>query len=253
MIKVKDTNLINVKKGDVLMYRAGSFLWPDWDVLGGIITEFEGNKGQDRDGDRKQDKGYSSGDYTHCTFVTEVPDPEAEVMPVGPNDYFKIKQTLKSELEIEVPTKWHDKTVKKVRLLSNTGVRTHATWPCVRQDTIDWENSNMEVWRIKRLTDEMIDGVLRLVDDMLANGDVPAYQYDISNFITFGNLHLPSAKICSQFVADPVYYASLLLGNDVPICLTPDINLNRDQQITPNDIINSGEAMRIRYQGLKKA
>jgi hypothetical protein len=253
MIKVKDTNLINVKKGDILMYRSGSFLWPDWDVLGGIIRTFEGNEGQDRDGDRKQDKGYSTGDYTHCVFVTDLPDPEAEVVPVGSDNYFKIKEVSKKEKTIFEPTKWHDQVIAKQRLVSNTGVRTHATWPCVRQDAIDWENPHMEVWRIKRINDDIIDGVLKLVDDMLSKGDVPAYQYDISNFITFGNIHLPSAKICSQFIADPVYYASMLLGNDVPICLTPDIDENRDKQITPNDIINSGEVMRIRYQGLKNS
>lgn len=253
MIKVKDTFLSNVQRGDIIMYRAGSFLWPDWDILGGIISTFEGNEGQDRDGDGKQDKGHSSGDYTHCAFVQETPDPEAEVVPVD-NDIFKIKETTKKIVTFTKPTKWHNDTRNYDRLVSNSGVRVHATWPTVRQDTITWENPHLEVWRVKKMTPEIADGILKLADDMLANEDVPAYQYDVAEFVSFGLLRLPSAKICSQFIAEPVYYASMLCGGpgSLPICLTPDINENRDQQITPNDIINSGEVMRIRYQGLKK-
>lgn len=251
MPKVKDTYLSNIKKGDILMYRAGSLLWPDWDVLGGIITAFEGNDGQDRDDDGKQDKGYSTGDYTHGAFVVETPDPEAIVADLG-NDLFKIMETTKQTIINEKPNKWYEEKSIYERLDSNSGVRTHATWPCVKQDIIDWENSSMEVWRIKRATPEIIEGILKIVDNMLACGKIPAYGYDIAEFITFGHIRLPSAKICSQFIADPIFYASLLLGKGIPICLTPDVEQNRDMQITPNDIINSGEIMRVRYQGLKK-
>ncbi|MCP4373008.1 MAG: hypothetical protein GY797_33610 [Deltaproteobacteria bacterium] len=252
MPKVKDTYLSNIRRGDILMYRAGSFLWPNFDILGGVIKHFEGNKGQDRNKDGKQDKGYSTGDYTHCAFVETTPNHEAEVMDLG-DDIFKIKESNKKVVKISRPSKWDNERLTGERLTSDAGVRIHATWPCVQQDTIDWENHCMEVWRIRNITPGTIEGVMKLADDMLALGDVPAYQYGVANFLTFGNIRLPNGKICSHFIADPVYYASMLLGSTgVPICLTPDIDKNRDLQITPNDIINSGEVFRIRYQGIKK-
>jgi len=251
VVKVKDTYLSNIQRGDILMYRAGSFLWPDWDILGGVISTFEGNEGQDRDDDEKQDKGYSVGDYTHCAFVEEVPNQEAEVIEIR-DDIFKIKETNKKVLEITRPGKWENEILTGKRITSDAGVRIHATWPNVRQNTIDWENSHMEVWRIRNITPEIVDGTLKLADDMLELGSTPAYQYDVAEFMTFGNIRLPNGRICSQFIAEPVYYSSMLLGENTPICLTPDIDKNRDLQITPNDIVNSGEVYKIRYQGIKK-
>lgn len=248
-MKVKDTKLSNIRRGDIIMYRAGSLLWPDWDILGGIISTFEGNNGPDRNGDGRSDKGYSDGDYTHCAWVEFSPNPEAEVIEVDP-DNFKIKDTIANTVHVSMPTKWHDEVIEAERLRANTGVRVHATWPTVRQETIDWENPHMEVWRLRRATPEIIEGIFKQTNDMLAFGKIPAYHYDLAEFMSFGIFHLPSAKICSEFIAEPAYYASLLCGDKVPICLTPDLKMNRDQQITPNDLINSGEMFKIAYQGV---
>jgi hypothetical protein len=243
MIKVSQTKFANLKRGDILMYRAGDLLWPEWDVLGNLITSLEGNTGTARD---PKALGYSSGDYTHCAWLRDLPDPDAEVeeLPDRPGIY-KIKDGATWIEEELVPGRWdEEQLVAKKRLTSLMPIRVHATWPCVLEETIDLENLHMEVWRMRRATPEIIEGVLKLANDMIG------WQYDLADFLTFGNLHLPSAKICSEFIADIAYNASMLRSNDYPICLTPDIAGNADKQKTPNDLINSGELIKIDFQGL---
>jgi hypothetical protein len=245
ILQVKDTNLINLKVGDVLMYRAGDTLWPDWDILGALIAGLEGNKGTDRD---PRIPGYSHGDYTHCAWVKHLPDPEAEVVELHDRPgIFKIKDGRTwDEVELR-PGRWDEEPVVEVkRLRSKMGIRIHATWPCVKEESVDWENKHMEVWRIRRATPLIIGGIMKLADDMLG------WQYDIADFMTFGNIHLPGARICSEYIEDPTYNASMLLSEEYPICLTPDVAGNGDKQKTPNDIINSGEMIKVVYQGLRE-
>ena len=83
----------------------------------------------------------------------------------------------------------------------------------------------------------------------LAN-DMIGYKYDLANFLSFGGVHLAAARICSEFISDLAYNASMLRGSDYPLCLTPDISGNQDAQKTPNDLINSGEMFRVPFQGL---
>lgn len=242
ILRVKDTNLINIRPCDVLLYRAGAFFWPDFDVLGGIIRTFEGNEGTARD---PKAAGFSSGDYTHCAWVRDVPDPEAEVEEVSDRPgIYKIKDGQTWKVQEILPGRWAEEpTVQVDRIACKMGVRVHSTWPCVKEESIDWENPHMEVWRIRRMTPAIAKGIIRLINDMIG------YQYDIADFLTFGNIHLPNAAKCSDFISDPAYNASILLSDDYPICLTPDISGNADKQKTPNDLVNSEEMFRLTFQG----
>lgn len=243
MIKVKDTNLINLRVGDILMYRAGSLFGPDWDFLGGLIKTLEGNTGTSRNAEAK---GYSAGDYTHCAWVRTLPDPEAEVEEVSDRPgVYKVKDGATWLVPLVMPGHWvEEPQIIVEHLASKMGTRIHATYPCVREDSVDWENPHMEVWRMRRATPEIIRGIIRLADDM------KGWQYDLGSFLTFGNLLLPGAKICSEFIADIAYNASILLGDAYPICLTADIQGNGEKQTVPNEIINSEECFKVKYQGL---
>jgi hypothetical protein len=242
-LKVKHTKFMWLRPGDILMHRAGDLLWPDWDVLGNLIAGLEGNTGTDRD---PKAPGYSKGDYTHCGWLRDMPDPEAEVEELSDRPgVFKIKDGNTWCRIEKVPGRWAESPVEDIcRLTSKMPIRVHATWPEVKEETIDLENKHMEIWRMRRVTPEIIAGVLKLANDMIG------WKYDIADFLSFGNLHLPGAKICSEFISDIAYNTSLLLGKEYPICLTPDISGNADKQKAPNDLINSGELIKIDFQGL---
>jgi hypothetical protein len=239
-MKVKDTNLINLQPGDVLMYRAGALLWPDFDVLGNLIKVVEGNKGQDRDPNAP---GLSSGDYTHCAWVRDTPDPEAEVEEVQPG-VFKVMDGQTWIEKIKMPTRWEGETETFERLCCKMGTRVHSTWPVVKQESIDWENPHAEIWRIRNMTPAIAAGIIKLANDMIG------WKYDLAEFLTIGALHLPSAKVCSRFISDIAYNASMLLSDQAPMCLTPDISGNEDKIPTPNDLVNSGWLYKVRYQGI---
>lgn len=243
IIRVKHTYLSKVQPGDVPMWRAGSLLMPDWDALGRLIAALEGNKGTDRDPNAP---GFSKGDYTHCGWIGAAADPEAEVEACSdrPN-VFKIKDGSTWETEETIPGRWEEEqaiTVKRVQ--SHMPIRIHSTYPVVRRETIDLEHPHLEMWRLRRATPDIIEGILKLANDMIG------YRYDLANFLTFGGLHLAAARICSEFVSDLAYYSSMLRSKEYPICCTPDIAQNKDAQKTPNDLINSGELIRFTHQGL---
>jgi len=243
VLKVKDTNYMNLRRGDILIYNAGDLLWPDWDILGGLISALEGNTGTARD---PRAPGFSKGDLTHAAWVRDLPDPEAEVEEVSDQpEVYKIKDGRTWKVDEFLPGRWSEEPVRRVeRLASKMPIRVHATWPEVMEETVDLENRRMKVWRMRRATPEIIEGVMKLVNDMIG------WKYDLANFLTFGNLHLPGAEICSEFISDPAYNASLLLSKKYPICLTPDIEGNADKQKTPNDLVNSEELFRVRVHGL---
>jgi hypothetical protein len=244
VLKVKDTKFMNLRCGDILMWRAGDLLWPEWDVLGALISTLEGNKGNSRDADGA---GYSKGGYTHCGWLRDLPDPEAEVEEVSdrPGIYKIVDGSTQTRPDM-LPGRWAENPIEIVqRLSSKMPIRVHATWPQVKEETVDLENRHMEVWRMRRATPEIIRGVIKLADDMIG------WKYDLADFLSFGNIHLPGAKICSEFVSDIAYNASMLRGDDYPICLTPDIAGNAAMQKTPNDLINSEELVRVDFQGLQ--
>ncbi len=243
IIRVKHTYLSKVQRGDIPMWRAGALLMPDWDALGTLIKLFEGNTGTDRD---PKAPGFSKGDYTHCGWIGEPADPEAEVKEVSDRQgIYKIKDGSTWETDEELPGQWDEEPIIKVkRTMSHMPIRIHSTFPVVRRETIDLENPHLEMWRLRRATPEIVEGILKLANDMIG------YRYDLANFLTFGGLHLAAARICSEFVSDLAYYASMLRGKEYPICCTPDIAQNRDAQKTPNDLINSGELVRVTHQGL---
>jgi hypothetical protein len=245
-LQAKDTYMTNLRRGDIIMYRAGDLLWPDWDILGGLIKTLEGNTGTSRN---PNIPGYGNGDYTHAAWVVSPPDPDALVIEVSDRPgIYRIEDGKTWPIFERIPGRWDEqKEITRKRLGSLMPVRVHATWPDVREETIDLENPHMEVWRMRRATHEIIEGCLKLAVDMLG------YKYDLADFLTFGNLHLPGADICSEFITDLAYYSSMLIGTDYPICLTPDIAGNADKQKTPNDLINSGELFMIRHQGLREA
>ena len=238
---VKNTNLINIRKGDLLMFQAAGIL--NGDFLGELIATFEGGEGR----------------YTHVASVRDIPNPEAEVVEVQPG-VFQVKENQTVE-EIEVETQFEDYSKKGFLLHNDTGIKLEATFPKCREGAIDWANPWMEVWRIRDLTDQNIKDILKLQQDMVGIGPVnghgehdDAWDYNVAEFLTFGLLNQAAAKICSQFEADPVYVATLMRGcknGNYAIPLTPDLKGNRDPQKTPNDIALSGSAYRIQFQGLR--
>lgn len=242
-MKVKDTNLSKLQKCDIMMYMyAGIF--PALDILGGIIVAGEGNEGRDRNQDGKPDVGPGKGIYTHCAWLRDLPDPEAEVEEVRPG-IFKVRDHSTWTEKVERPGHYQSQIVIKKRTRSKAGMRVHATFPQVREETADYDNEHMEVWRIRNLMPEVAEGIVKLINDMIG------YQYNIAEFLTFGLARQAHARICSQFIGEPAYYASMLLGKQ-PIELTPDIaGIRGDQLITPNDLINSGSVFRPTFQGLR--
>lgn len=245
-ILAKQTNLVNVQPGDVAMWVAGELFFPDFDVLGNLIAAFEGNKGTPRDPNAP---GFSTGRYTHCGWITRPVDPEAEVEECSDRPgVFKVKDGSTWNVPEILPGRWSEEpTITRQRVASRMPIRVHSTWPVVKEETIDLENPHLEIWRLRRATPEIIQGIIKLAYDMVG------YRYDLANFLTFGGLHLAAARICSEFISDLAYNSSMLRGNDYPLCLTPDVSGNQDAQKTPNDIINSGELFRVTFQGLKEA
>lgn len=241
-LKVKDTYLSRLHVCDILMYMYRGII-PDLDLLGSLIVAGEGNEGRDRDGDGKPDIGPGKGIYTHCAWLRDLPDPEAEVEEVRPG-IFRVQDHKTWTEEIKRPAHYQDSWRIDRYLRSKAGIRIHATFPKVVENTVDYDHDHMEVWRIRNLTPEVAAGITRLVNDMIG------YNYNIAEFVTFGLVRQAHSKICSQFIAEPAYYASMLLGTH-SIGLTPDVaGVRGDVLITPNDIINSGSVFRPAYQGL---
>jgi len=241
MPKVKDTYLSTVKIGDLLLYRYRGLI-PEGDFLGALIAWGEGNTG--RDGK----PGFSKGDYTHVARVFDCPDPEAEVEEVKPGIFRVIDSKMETNLESR-PSFWEDEIIQVKRQKSRAGIKFEATWPLCQQWVIDWENPYMEVWRMRDIKLEDLK-VIRALDDAAIGK-----QYDLAEFITFGNLRLPNAAVCSEIAATHPYYASIAVNtlyslDRAPIILTPDVKEMLDTEITPNDVINSGRVYKIRYQGL---
>jgi hypothetical protein len=228
-MKVKDTNLINIKVGDILLFKYRGLI-PEGDVLGFFIATLEGGKGQ----------------YTHAASVRDLPDPESEVIEVKPG-IFKVADgsTWKEPYTVETPFDGNLET--KERLRSHMGIKLEATWPKCQEWPIDWENEWMEVWRCRNLSPQNIADIIKIQEDMLG------WEYNIAEFLSFGLLNQSAAKICSQFVAEPIYNTTLLRGctnGNYAIALTPDLAGIKDQEVTPNDLYDSGFIYKIRHQGL---
>lgn len=245
MAQVKHTYLSRLQKMDILMYKYAGII-PALDILGGIIVLGEGNLGRDRDGDGNPDVGPGKGIYTHCAWLRDIPDPEAEVEEIRPG-IFRIKDHSIYHETYKYPGYYHNEVKTVIRKRSKAGTRVHATFPECVEEAADLDNEHMEVWRIRNLTEKVADGIEILINDMIG------YQYDVAQFVTFGLLNLGHARICSQFIGEPAYYASKLLG-ETAIELTPEIaGIRDDKLITPNDLVNSGGIFRPTYQGLLPA
>lgn len=242
------TNIVNVKIGDILAFKNRG-LFPEFDVLGTIITLGEGNAGRDTNDDGKPEPGPGDGDYTHIAVVRQEADPAAEVVEVRPG-VFKILDDAVQFVETLRPTGFDEEFETVRRMHCRMGVKSEATWPSVQEWPIDFENKYMEVWRIREMNDVIAKVLCAMMDDQIG------YKYDLPQFISFGNIRAAHAYICSQYASENVYRASLAVNtllnlNRRPICLTPDVAGMQDQFITPNDLINSGLMYRIRHQGLR--
>lgn len=232
MLKVKDTYLSTILKGDIGMHKAKSLM--DGDVLGQIIVVGEGNGGRDEDGDGDNEPGRSSGDYTHCFLVTEPPDPEAEV----------------EQVKIDIRT---GHKIYKVKDRKKSGLKCHSTWPVVKEEPIDWDRSTefFELWRVRTISRNywqngktlplIVDHVIRW-----ARGKKGRI-YNIAEFLTFGLLRFSHSWKCSNFISEAFYEVSQF--EEKPIVLSPTGKF--DPFVTPNDLINSGQLFRVRYDGLK--
>jgi hypothetical protein len=226
-MKVKDTYLSLVQVGDILLFKSRGLL--NGDVLGEVIADLEGGR----------------GNYTHAAIVRDLPDPEADVAEVRPN-VFKVVDGSTTTVQTMREGEHADEVIMVNRLRCPMGVKLEATWPKCQEWPIDWENEAMEVWRVRNLTPENISDVIALCNDMIG------WDYNLFEFLTFGVLNQAHAKICSQFVSEPVYTTTLLRGNAIgkfSIALTPDIAGNKDQELSPNDIANSGHTYKITFQG----
>jgi hypothetical protein len=237
---VKDTCLSLVRRGDFILYKAEGLL--NGDFLGELIATFEGGQGR----------------YTHVASVRDVPEPNAAVTEIQPG-IFKVEERQWKETQ-SYQTGFEGE-VKTGEVLRNTaGIKLEATWPKCREGVINWESPWIEVWRVRNLTSQNIDDILRIQQDMVGyeamdnNGQhADAWDYNIAEFLTFGLLNQAAAKICSQFEAEPVYTSTLIRGcrnGNYPIALTPDLHGIKDPQITPNDLALSGWAYRVTFQGL---
>lgn len=242
-MKVKDTWISNVQQGDLLFYRYRGLI-PEGDFLGALIAGMEGNTGTDRD---DKAKGFSKGDYTHVSRIRRTPDPEADVIEVS-EDIYKVENSQTTTIDGVRPTIWEDTDQIVTRKFSKSGVKFEATWPKCQEWVIDWENPWMTVWRIRTVTPDDIKVIMALDDAAIGK------QYDLAQFVTFGNLRLPSANICSEVAALHPYLASIAVNalynkERAPIILTPDVKGMLDPLITPNDNINSGMLYKIRHNG----
>ena len=239
-ILVKDTQLSLVRPGDILLYKAEGL--QNGDFLGELIATFEGGQGR----------------YTHAAIVRDIPNLDSICTEVRPGifkvDETKIIQKITRETEF-------DGEAQPGEILRNTmGVKLESTFPTAREWGIDWENAWMEVWRVRNLTPANVANILKIQQDMAgfepfdANGNhLDAWAYNIAEFLTFGLLNEAAAKICSQFVAEPVYIETLLNGNGAgkyPIALTPDLRGIRTPEIVPNALVLSGQAYKVAFQGL---
>jgi hypothetical protein len=230
-MQVKDTHLTNVQVGDVLAWHNRG------DFLGNVISALQPSPGPN----------HTPGHYTdivHVAFVRRVPNPNAEVVEVRPG-IFALKHEENYSLYEDKKTAWHDVVSHQPRFYSTAGVKLEATNPCVQENVIDWADPHMLVWRVRDLTPKMVQMTMLFADDMLG------YQYDKANFLTFGAIRRPNARICSELVAESVYQGSLSVTKEYGIALTPDIAGNKDTQKTPNDIGNSGFVYELKFQGAR--
>jgi hypothetical protein len=234
-MKVKDTYLSAIVEGDIGMHRSKGLFAGD--ILGPLIVLGEGNRGRDEDLDGDYDEGYSSGDYTHCFLVSERPDPEAEVKAVSVD-----KKTGRVIYKVVDPKK--------------AGLKIHSTWPCVKEEPIKWEESHMQMWRVRRLSKvyRSMDSKMNIIPQIVINmirwaRDRKGQQYDWLNLITFGLISLPNGRHCSRFVFDAVKAVSQFTDRRDDYILSPEGM--HDGLPTPNDLINSRKMIRLRYRGLK--
>lgn len=217
-LKVKDTYLSKIILGDVGMHTAKTIL--EGDILGPLIVWGEGNQGIDEDGDGDIDPGVSSGDYTHCFLVTELPDPEAEVIEVR-----KDEKT--------------GRPIYKVIDRKKSGKKFHSTWPCVKEEPIDWDSDHCEFWRVRQVSQEYWKNN-KTVPESVSHAIAWAKSkkgkiYNFVEFMTFGLIKLPHSWKCSDFVFS-AYFEATQFSKDA-IILTPSGRF--DSFVTPNDIINS--------------
>lgn len=236
-MKVKDTYLSAAIAGDVGMRTARGLF--KGDVMGEVIVIGSGNQGKDEDGDGIKEPGRSSGRYTHCFFVVRPPDPEAEVIPIKTNKAGRI--------------------IYKVKDKKLAGLKIHATWPCVKEQPIDWESDNFELWRVRSISrkywilrkslgigcypnqylPEEVFRILKWTKKRIGR------VYNWLQFISFGLFHLPNSWVCSHFIFDGCLDATRF--DEEPIVLSPDGKF--DSLPTPNDLINSLKMIRVRYDG----
>lgn len=226
-MKVKDTYLSVVMLGDTGMHlKRGLF---KGDVLGEVIVQASGNRGRDEDGDGKHEPGRSTGNYTHCFTVTELPDPEAEVVSVGKDRY--------------------GRDIYKVKDKKKSGLKCHSTWPWVKEEHIDWEQHHFELWRVREVSRRYWVGggvTPQVAHDMIAwvrarKGRI----YNWLQFITLGLFRLAHSWVCSCFLHRGWYEVTQTEPN--PIILSPDGKF--DALPTPNDLINGLQMIRVTYLG----
>lgn len=231
-LKVRDTYLGSVIHGDIGMHRAKK-LHEGGGLLDIIIPIGEGNQGRDEDGDGAREPGRSSGDYTHCFIVTQPPDPDTEVI-VARRD----SRT--------------GRNIYKVKDRKKAGLKCHATWPCVKEEPIDWDESHFELWRSRDINRKywalgkcLPPEIFRIVKwARERRGKI----YNWLQFVTLGLLEFPNSWVCAHFVFDAYFESTQFEKN--PIILSPEGMF--DQLATPNDLVNSGQMIRTRYDGLKE-
>jgi len=244
---VRDTYLSAVKPGDLILYKAQGLM--NGDFLGELIARLEG-------GDLR---------LTHAAIVRDVPHPEAEVYQAGERNgepIFKVREREWFD-NFELETQWEGEKVPGVIKRNTMGMKLEATYPVCREWPIaEWDSEHIEIFRVRNLTADNVADVLHAAQDMVGTGPfddkgnhADAWQYNIAEFLTFGFLNQAAARICSEFCAVPIYNSTLLRGcanGKYAIALTPDLRGIRDPEITPNDLILSGMAFPIKFQGLLK-
>lgn len=244
---VRDTKLANIQRGDLILYEAQGL--HNGDFLGELIARLEG-------GDLR---------LTHAATVRDVPDPNAKVYQVAERDgmpIFKVEERAWLE-QVNFETPYEEYPKMGVIKRNTMGIKLEATFPkCQEWPIAEWDSRFIKIFRVRNLTPKNIEDVIRLQQDMVGTEEFDAkgihkdaWDYNLAEFLTFGLLNQVAAKICSQFVAEPYYTSTLLRGcanGNYPIALTPDLRGMRDNEITPNDLIMSGMAWPVKFQGLRE-
>lgn len=97
----------------------------------------------------------------------------------------------------------------------NKELQAEAVWPCTRISSINWDNSSIEVWRVKNINSWEIE---TSVSWSLKN---TGRYYDIGQLL-LGLFTLKNSYSCTEFVQTAFKQAEIILGKDAGRFIGPN-------------------------------